>query len=527
MNEAWSIHVGKLLRRGAERNPGRVAVIWEEGTRTYGELLRRVDRLAAGLAARGVQPGDRVGVLFQNGPHFLEAWWAVAQMGAVVVPLSTRALPHDYVYVLNDAQATAVLADAEFLPTLMDLRHEVPSLRLVVGQGAPLPPEVVPFEALATGPAAAAPAVDLTLNDPCAIYYTAGTTGVSKGAVRSHLSVTWGLALLAARIPPNEVYLARAPMYHTGGSLTGPFATLAAGATLVSMRHFDARALLAAVEHYRLTRIYVHPTLVANALLDEMAHHHYDLSSLRYVQWTAGPLPEAVRARILAAFPGLPFEVTYGMTEVSNIASYEYSGGPLKAANCVGVGPVGTAIRIVDENDQPLPAERVGEVAVRSPTAMTEYWRDPERTATVLAGGWVHSGDLGYLDEDGYLHLAGRQKDSIKTGGETVHAVEVENALASLPGVVEAAVVGLPDATWGEAVTAVVVPRPGAELTPSAVIAHCRHHLPGYKCPKHVLFVDSLPKNSVGKVQKPELVRRHADPAVLSSLAGGSEDGRD
>jgi fatty-acyl-CoA synthase len=137
MNEAWSIHVGKLLRRGAERNPGRVAVIWEEGTRTYGELLRRVDRLAAGLAARGVQPGDRVGVLFQNGPHFLEAWWAVAQMGAVVVPLSTRALPHDYVYVLNDAQAVAVLAGAEFLPTLMDLRHDVPSLRLVVGQGAP------------------------------------------------------------------------------------------------------------------------------------------------------------------------------------------------------------------------------------------------------------------------------------------------------------------------------------------------------------------------------------------------------
>ena len=458
MNEPWAIHVGKLLRRGAERNPGKVAVIWEEGTRTYGELLRRVDRLSAGLAARGVQRGDRVGVLFPNGPHFLEAWWAVAQMGAVVVPLSTRALAHDFAYVLNDAQATAILADAEFLPTLMDVRRDVPSLRLVVGQGAPLPPEVVSFEMLTEGPTTGAPAVDLSLTDPCAIYYTAGTTGVSKGAVRSHLSVTWGLALIAARIPPSEVYLARAPMYHTGGSLTGPFATLAAGATLVSMRGFDARALLTAVERHRVTRIYVHPTLVANALLDEMAHHRYDLSSLRYVQWTAGPLPESVRARLLDTFPDLPFEVTYGMTEVSNIASYEYLGGPLKAASCVGLSPVGTAVRIVDEDDRPLPTDRVGEVAVRSPTAMTAYWRDPDRTATVLAGGWVHTGDLGYLDADGYLHLAGRQKDAIVTGGETVHAVEVENALAGLSAVVEAAVVGLPDATWGEAVTAIVVP---------------------------------------------------------------------
>ncbi len=525
MSEAWSIHVGKLLRRGAERNPGKVAVIWEEGARTYGELLGRVDRLSAGLAANGVQRGDRVGILFPNGPHFLEAWWAVAQMGAVAVPLSTRALPQDFAYVLNDGQAAAVLADAEFLPTLLDVRRDVPSVRLVVGQGEQSTPEVVSFEALAMGPPVAPLAAEPALADPCAIYYTAGTTGVSKGAVRSHLSVTWGLALLATRIPSNEIYLARAPMYHTGGSLTGPFATLAAGATLVSMRGFDARTLLSAVERHRLTRIYVHPTLVANALLDEMVHHRYDLSSLRFIQWTAGPLPEAVRARILDAFPGLPFEVTYGMTEVSNIASYEYTGGPLKSASCVGLSPVGTAVRIVDEDDQPVPNGRVGEVAVRSPTAMTEYWRDPMRTATVLSGGWVHTGDLGYLDGDGYLHLAGRQKDAIVTGGETVHAVEVENALAGLPAVVEAAVVGLPDATWGEAVTAVVVPRPGADLTPSAVIAHCRERLPGYKCPKRVLFVDGLPKNSVGKVQKVELVRRHGAPTAPSPLSGGSEGG--
>lgn len=513
MSEAGNIHAGALLRRGALRNPRKVAVIWEEGQRTYGELLRRVDRLAHALTALGVRPGDRVGLLLHNGPDFLESWWAVAQMGAVVVSLSTRALPTDLAYMLRDAEAAAVLAEAEFLPALADLRREVPSLRLLVGRGAPLPAGVVPLVDLLAGPEVGPPRVPIALADPCAIYYTAGTTGVSKGAVRSHLSVTWGLALVAGRLAADEVWLARAPMYHTGGSLTGPFAALAAGATLVSMRGFDARALLEAVARHRVTRLYVHPTLVANALLEELDRRRYDLTSVRYLQWTAGPLPEPVRARVLARFPGRPFEVTYGMTEVSNIASYEYTGGPLKAATCVGLPPPGTAVRVVDERDAEVAPGVVGEVVVRSPTAMTGYWRDPVRTAAVLAGGWVHTGDLGYLDEDGYLHLVGRQKDAIVTGGETVHAAEVESVVVGLPGVAEVAVVGLPDPTWGEAVTAVVVPRAGAGLTEGAVIAHCRQHLPGYKCPKRVYFASALPKNGVGKVVKAELVRAYGGPA--------------
>jgi fatty-acyl-CoA synthase len=509
VSEAGAIHVGRLLRRGAQRNPRKVAVLWEDGARTYGDLLRRVDRLSYGLTGLGIQRGDRVGILFNNGPDFLECWWAVVQIGAVVVPLSTRALPGDLAYVLADAEAAAVMADPEFLPALQDLRQDLPALRAILGRGPTVPTGVLSLDALADGPRVASPAVDVGLADPCAIYYTAGTTGVAKGAVRSHLSVTWGLGLIAARIPSSEVYLARAPMYHTGGSLTGPFATLAAGATLVSMRGFDPRALLANVERHRITRLYLHPTLVANALLDELSRRSYDLGSIRYLQWTAGPLPEPIRARILERFPGLPFEVTYGMTEVSNIASYEWAGGPLKAASCVGVGPVGAAIRIVDERDRPVEPGVVGEVAVRSPTAMTEYWRDPVRSAQVLAGGWVHTGDLGYLDEDGYLHLAGRQKDAIVTGGETVHAAEVESVLAGLPGLDEAAVVGLPDPTWGEVVSAVLVARAGASPAAADVIAYCRRHLPGYKCPKRVIFADAIPKNAIGKVLKADLVRTY------------------
>ena len=502
-----AINAAELLRRAAERQPGKTAIIWEDGQLSYGELLRRIDRLSHALAALRVGKGDRVAILFHNGPRFVESWWASVQLGAIAVPLSTRALPAELKATIADAQAAAVLAGAEFLPAIADLRPELPSVRAVVGHAGKPPAGIFSYEDLVQGDKLAPPRAEIGLGDPCAIYYTAGTTGASKGAVRSHLSVTWGLGAVGSRIRHDEVYLGRAPMYHTGGSLTGPFGALAAGATLVSMRSFDARTLLEAVERHRVTRLYVHPTLVANALFDELDRKAYDLSSVRYLQWTAGPLPESTRAAILERFPGLPLETTYGMTEVSNIASYEYPGsGPLKPANCVGFGPPGTQLGIEDEAGQTLAAGHSGEIVVRSPTAMSGYWRDPATTAKVLVDGWLHTGDLGHLDGEGFLHLAGRQKDAIVTAGETVHASEVESVLANLPGVAEAAVIGLPDPKWGEAVTAVVV----SSLAEADIIAACRAQLPGYKCPKRIIFVQSIPRNGIGKVLKRELVARYS-----------------
>jgi acyl-CoA synthetase (AMP-forming)/AMP-acid ligase II len=508
-----TIHAAELLRRGAARNPGKTAIIWEEGQLTYGELLRRVDRLSHALTALRIGRGDRVAVLLHNGPQFVESWWAAAQLGAVAVPLSTRALPAELKATINDAEVAAVVAGADFLPTIADLRRELPSVRKIIGLTDKPPAGMFAYEDLLQGARLAPPHAEVGLGDPCAIYYTAGTTGASKGAVRSHLSVTWGLGVVAARIRHDEVYLGRAPMYHTGGSLTGPFGALAAGATLVTMRSFNARALLEAVERHGVTRLYLHPTLVANALFQELDRQPYNFCSVRYLQWTAGPLPEGVRARILERFPGLPLETTYGMTEISNIASYEYPGsGPIKAASCVGFGSPGTQVRIVGESGQPAAAGQYGEIIVRSPTMMSGYWRDAASTAQVLVDGWLHTGDLGHLDGDGDLHLAGRQKDAIVTGGETVHAHEVESVLAGLSGLAEATVIGLPDATWGEAVTAVVV----GSMSEPEIIAACHKELPGYKCPKRVIFADAIPRNPIGKVLKRELVAQYS---------GGGHDG--
>ena len=503
-----SISAASLLRTATERNPGKTAIIWEVGQLSYGELLHRVDRLSCALAAMHIGAGDRVALLLHNGPQFVESWWATVQLGAIAVPLSTRSLPADLKATLNDAEAGAVVADGEFLPALADLRAELPSVRSIIGRHERPPADMLSYDELLTGAAAEPPHITIDLEDPCAIYYTAGTTGASKGAVRSHLSVTWGLGVLGGRIGRGEVYLGRAPMYHTGGSLTGPFAALAAGATLVTLSSFDARALLETVERHRVSRLYLHPTLVANAIFEELDRRRYDLSAVRYLQWTAGALPEQVRAEILDRFPGLPLETTYGMTEVSNIASYDYpGGGPLKSADCVGVGLPGTQVRIVGPNGHPASPDQSGEIVVQSPTMMSGYWRDAVSSQQVLVDGWLHTGDLGYVDADGDLHLSGRQKDAIITGGETVHAHEVEVVLAGLQGVAEATVIGLPDLTWGEAVTAVVV----GNLTEAEIIAACHTALPGYKCPKHVIVTDSIPRNPIGKVLKHELVARYSD----------------
>ncbi len=359
------------------------------------------------------------------------------------------------------------------------------------------------------------PAFDL--HEPCAMYYTAGSTGRPKGVVRSHLSVAWGLAMLARRLSPDDVLLARAPMAHTGGSLTGPFSALIAGSLLVIPERTDVAGVVAAAEQHRVTHLYVHPTIFAKSLLSHLALHAPDLSALRRLQWTAGALPEAVRAQLRARFADLPIEVTFGMTEASNIATYEtppQRGATPKAANCVGYPLPGAEIRIAGTDNAPLPAGAEGEVQIRTPTAFSGYWRAPQLTAeAITADGWLRTGDIGLLDEDGALHLCGRQREIIKSGGMTVHPAEVEQALAQHSGVADVVVFGQAHADWDEAVIAAVATLPGAApLDAQELLAHCRQFLAGYKCPKQIHLVPELPRNASGKVDKRAAAARFAPP---------------
>ncbi|MFG5407430.1 AMP-binding protein [Piscinibacter sakaiensis] len=435
------LDAGRLFESAMRRFAGRRAIAWPSGELGYAALHERVLRTAAGLAAHGVGRGDRVLMMFANGTEFIECWLRAAP------PLEQR------------------------------------------------------------------PA--MALGEPCAMYFTAGSTGEPKGVLRSHQSVVWGLSMLARRLEPDDVLVARAPMGHTGGSLTGPFAVLLAGGTLVIPDGSDVDRILDTVERFDATRLYVHPTAFAKALLQSLAARPRALPSLRGLQWTAGALPEPVRDALRQRFPHLPLEVTYGMTEASNLATYCHAplqaqpatdASAAKASNCVGFPLLGGEFRIVGPDGARLGAHAEGEIQVRTATAFDGYWQDAAATrAAVTDDGWLRTGDVGFLDDEGALHLSGRQREIIKTGGLAVHPAEVEQALAEHGAVADAVVFGRPDPDWDEAVVAAVSLHAGTapgSVSPRDLVRHCRDRLAGYKVPKELHLLPEIPRNASGKADK-------------------------
>jgi fatty-acyl-CoA synthase len=499
------VDAARLFTAAARRFAKRVAIVDDERSVTYGALLERTGRLATGLAALGIRRGDRVVMLLPNSARFVEAWWGIVRLGAVVVPVNARAAADELAFILRDTAASAAVVDAQ-MPGVAALADASPTLRIVAA-GAALLPGAIDYEGLIETTDDDLPPVECAPTDPCGIYYTAGSTGRPKGVVRSQLAVAWGLGLLSQRLTADEVQLARTPMSHAGGSLTGPFAALIVGARMVIPSRTDPAAILEAIERHRITRVYVHPTYTANGIFDCLDKRSYDLSSLRRLQWTAGALPEGIKAELQRRFPGLPIEVTYGMTEVSNIASYVAEAGEDKPANCVGYPLPGAEIAIEGPNGTRLD-EGEGEILVRSPIAMLGYWQAPGQTADTTRDGWIHSGDLGRLDADGALLLTGRRKEVVNSGGMSVHPAEVEQAIAAHGDVADVAVFGLPHPVWEEAVTAVVARRSGATLDEAALLAHCRARLSYYKLPKTIHFVAELPRNGTGKIDKRALIAR-------------------
>jgi fatty-acyl-CoA synthase len=510
------IDAARLFETAARRFNERVALVAPEGCYSYGALLERTGRLAAALHSLGVRQGDSVALMLPTSASFVEAWWGVVRSGAIVVPTSHKATAEDLLACMSLIGARALLiAGAGFERHAALLRERLPELRLI-GLDMPASAGLLDYEALLASAEPVREAAPVRLDAPCAMYFTAGSTGKPKAVIRSHQSVVWGLSMLARRLDPSEVLLARAPMAHTGGSLTGPFAVLIAGGRLVLPEALTPASILNSVTEHRVTALYVHPTVFAKGMLAELESRPVDLSSLRRLQWTAGPLPESVRSALFARFPELPLEVTFGMTEASNIACFEYQPNArdrLSASNCVGYPLPGAEIRIVDRNGESVAVGQEGHIETRAPTAFDGYWRDPEATAAAVSlDGWLRTGDVGYFDETGALHLAGRSREIIKSGGMTVHPAEVEQALARHPLVDDVVVFGLPDVDWDEAVVAAVALRNDETVqSRETLLLHCRTHLAHFKIPKAIHLVPALPRNASGKVDKPRLLAMLAD----------------
>jgi long-chain acyl-CoA synthetase len=503
------------LRRATQIKPQGLSTSFAGRRRTWTETAVRVGRLAGGLAATGVGPGDRVAILALNSDRYFELMYAIPWIGAAMVPLNTRLATPEIAYILEDSGAKALFVDGAMAHHLTALAGQVPALSTMVflDDGA-APAGVQAFEALVTASAVAdARAGHDTL---AGLFYTGGTTGKSKGVMLSHANLVSNAmnAIAGLHFSADSTYLHSGPMFHLADGAS-TFGITAAGGSHAFVPRFDAADCLAAIARERVTHAQFVPTMI-NMLCNHEAAATTDFSTLRYVLYGASPMPEGVLRTALQVMPEVGFIHAYGMTEAAPILTlldprYTTLEGPYagRIKSC-GQTTFTVDLKIVDEQRHEVPRGTVGEIAARGPNMMMGYWNKPAETAAVLADGWYYSGDAGYMDEEGFVFIVDRLKDMVISGGENIYSAEVESAISTLPGVAEVAVIGVPDAKWGERVHAIVVPRAGATVTEDQVIAHCRTLIAGYKCPRSVeLRGEPLPLSGAGKMLKRDLREPH------------------
>ncbi|MDH3234410.1 MAG: long-chain-fatty-acid--CoA ligase [Alphaproteobacteria bacterium] len=501
------MNISYLVDRSAIERPHAPALLLDDGPPvTWERLAERIGRLAAAIAARGAKAGDRVALLAPNGPAFLETLLAAARIGAVIVPLNYRLSPAEINFQLTDADCALWFVDASFADLAEATGIAVPKVAIAPGGGA--------YEAMIEGAGAPVDLVPVAPDHTLGIFYTGGTTGLPKGVMLTHQNLLSNATHVAPRMhhQPDDIHLHAAPMFHLA-DLGATFAQLLAGGAHCFLAKFDAEGLASAVERHRVTTVGLPPTMLDMALRGDAAERH-DLSSLRRINYGGSPITDAVLKR---AFKVLPCELAqgYGQTEATQTITMLPPEDHRRAVDrpellrTCGKPVDGVQVIIGDPHDQPVPVGEIGEVLVRGPIVMKGYWRREAETAEALRGGWLHTGDLGRRDAEGYITLVDRRKDMIITGAENVFSTEVENALTSHADVVEAAVVGVPDENYGERVHAVVVLRDGAAPDEAALMAHCRAQIGGYKIPRSFEFISELPKTGAGKVRKAELRAPH------------------
>jgi acyl-CoA synthetase (AMP-forming)/AMP-acid ligase II len=489
-------NVGGLLTEAARQHADRVAIRCDDQCLTYRELNARVNALAAGLTDLGLAAGDRVVIWLNNCPEFPEIMFACWKIGLAVVPMNARLTPEEVAFHVADCGAAALVYEDGYASGVA--RLEVPQKINVGGAGD------VQYENLASRNGVDEQVRELSEEAPAWLFYTSGTTGRPKGAVLTHrnlifVAVSWCADLHS--IQPTDTVLHCAPLSHGAGFHA--LAALARGAQNVIHRRYDPARLCADVADLEVSAIWLVPTQI-RMLLDSPALATADLSSLRSVVYGGSPmyltdLVEAVE-RIGPVLCQIYAQGETPMT-VSHLRPAEHRPDrpDQQVLSSAGVARTGVDVRILDTERGPVPVGGVGEILVRGPAVMSGYWQRPDATAESLRDGWLHTGDLGRIDERGYLYVLDRAKDFIITGGSNVYAREVEDALLRHPAVREAAVFGVPDRLWGEAVTAAVV---GADIDADDIIAFCHRHLAGFKCPKRVYQYRELPKNAYGKVLK-------------------------
>ena len=503
--------------------PDRLAIVFEDARYTYAELKSRVNRLANALADLGVGEGDRVAVLQVNTNEHVEICFAAAQLDAVYAPLNFRARADELTFMIGDAQPKVLVAGSRYVDLVDSFTGKLESAPRLVSLEEPAEGWEFYEDLLASASDEErfpqGDGSDLTV-----LLFTSGTTSMPKGVMLTHDSFSSYILSNVSPVDPDddERNILTVPLYHIAGVQT-VMSSIFSGRTLIVQRQFEPKQWMELVETEHVNRAVMVPTML-KMLMDHAEFHDHDLSSLNIITYGAAPMPFEVIRRAIQELPGVRFINAFGQTETAatitmlppddHVLEGTEEEIELKMRRLTSVGkPLDDVeVRIVDEDAHPVADGEVGEIVASGPRLMKGYWNQEEATAETFRGGWLYTGDLGYMDEDGYIYLAGRSKDFIKRGGEMISPEEVEQVLHSHQAIEEAAIIGVPDIDWGERVRAVVVLKDGQTADDGEIIEYCRQRLSSFKKPESVVFVSELPRNPMGKVLKRLLREQYAEP---------------
>ncbi|CAB1074520.1 Long-chain-fatty-acid--CoA ligase (EC [Olavius algarvensis Delta 1 endosymbiont] len=508
------MNLSLLLTKTARKLPDKTAFVHGVKQLTYAQLNARANRMANVLNQLGIRAGDNVAILQYNVPEFYETLFACFKLGCGAVPINFRLHPKEFAFIIAHSQAKAVIFSEEFNAAIMEVRDDIPGANHLITLGGG-DRELLDYEGLIGDASDEMTDADVAPNDLAWLFYTSGTTGMPKGAMLTHRNLlAMAMNFYADICPgfgPDDVILHAAPLSH-GSGLFG-LANIGKGAlnVILESKSFDPELVFETIAKYRVTNMFAAPAMV-KMMIDHPAVQENDHNCLRSIVYGGAPmLVEDLKEAVQKLGPCLvqlygqgesPMTITY-LPHQDHV--FEGSAAREKRLASAGIPRTDVEVKIFDKEDNELPPGKIGNIVTRSDLVMKGYWRNPDATAATIRNGWLDTGDMGYLDDNGYLFIMDRSKDMIISGGENIYPREIEEVLIKHPAVREVSVIGVPDAKWGEAIKAVVALVPGRSATEQELIAFCKENIASYKKPKSVDFVEELPKNNYGKILKREL----------------------
>ena len=503
--------------------PERDCIVFEGKRWTYAQINERVNQLVNVLTKLGVEKGDRIGMLHVNCNQYIETYYASAKLGAIFVPLNFRAKADELAYMIGNAEVKVLFVGSRYLDIVNTILPQLPTVKEYISiEGG----SRANYEDLIRSASSDEMLCDIGDEDITILMYTSGTTGRPKGVpLRHNAFVVYVLENVDPASPDiKERNLLTVPLYHVAG-IQAMLAAIYGGRTLVLMRQFEVKEWMATIQKEQATRAMIVPTMLKR-VIDDPDFSKYNLSSLKVITYGAAPMPFEVISKAIQVMPWARFINAFGQTETASTittlgpedhiieGTEEERQKKLKRlTSSIGRPLPDVEVKIVDEEENSLPFLQVGEILARGPRVMTGYWKDEQKTSQVMTSdGWLRTGDMGWMDEEGYIYLSGRADDMIIRGGENISPEEVEEVLHSHPKIEEAAVIGVPDPEWGQEPRAVVVLKKGEKVASEEIIEHCRSKLAGFKRPRSVVFIEALPRGAMGKVLRKKLREQYGQP---------------